>query len=173
MWTGSSLAGRRHLIGGKLQQELERQVCSGCTPVLLWMVPSSAQSLLPKNTATADMLLSAELWQPMSRGKRILAHLELYPDSPLFTTSHFLETKYTSDLDTVDRTVCIQTSKRNRIQQLWVARSTILDEIMWGHLHNACQFLTFVVCGLFPRPSHSFEMNTERLSIDWMNLTFG
>lgn len=43
----------------------------------LWVVPSSEQSLLPKKTVTAEMLLSAEVWQPMSRGNRILPHLEL------------------------------------------------------------------------------------------------
>ena len=58
---------------------------------LKWSVPSSAQSLAPKNTVTAAMLVSAVFWQLIRRGRIILAHLELYPDSPLFTTSHFLK----------------------------------------------------------------------------------
>lgn len=65
----------------------------GCTSWFWQVVPSSEQSLVPKKTVTADMLSSAGFWPPISRGKRILAHLELYPDSPLLTTSHFLETQ--------------------------------------------------------------------------------
>lgn len=53
-------------------------------------VPSSEQSLAPKNTVTAAILVSAVFGLLIRRGRIILAHLELYPDSPLFTTSHFL-----------------------------------------------------------------------------------
>lgn len=61
---------------------------------LNWTLPSSEQSLAPKKTVTAAILVSPEFWLLIRRGRIILAHLELYPDSPLFTTSHFLQTNH-------------------------------------------------------------------------------
>lgn len=51
------------------------------------VLPSKAQSLAPKKTVTAAIGASE---MGTMRGSTILAHLVLYPDKPLFTTSHFL-----------------------------------------------------------------------------------
>lgn len=67
-------------------------------------VPSSEQSLAPKNTVTAAILVSAVFGQLIRRGRIILAHLELYPDSPLFTTSHFLRINLKFRILTVSKT---------------------------------------------------------------------
>lgn len=53
-------------------------------------LPSKAQSLAPKKTVTAAIGASE---MGTMRGSTILAHLVLYPDKPLFTTSHFLINK--------------------------------------------------------------------------------
>lgn len=145
----------------------------------LWMVPSSAQSLDPKKTVTADMLLSAEFWQLMRRGRMILAHLELYPDSPLLTTSHFLQAKYTFGSDTVQGSS--HANKCNKFYSLlWRTDTAIWGYRVWlaswTHATTTTEKYkrpTFVVCWLYPRPSHSIETNTERLSSTSVNLKLG
>lgn len=72
---------------------ISRRSSALCRLKRVWIVPFSAQSLAPKKTVTAAMLLSSKLCLLMRRGRTILAHLELYPDNPLFTTSHFLRGK--------------------------------------------------------------------------------
>lgn len=73
-------------------------------------VPSSEQSLAPKNTVTAAILVSAAFGQLIRRGRIILAHLELYPDSPLFTTSHFLRINLKFRILTVSKNTHERTS---------------------------------------------------------------
>lgn len=62
--------------------------------------------------------------------------------------------------------------------QIRMTRSTFLKGIRLdsvaepiGQLHKGNRRLTFVACGLFPRPSRSFERNTERISSDPINVT--
>lgn len=112
------------------------------------IVPSSAQSLAPKNTVTATMLLSALFWLLRRRGRIILAHLELYPDSPLFTTSHFLKTTHNIRLS------------------YFSILSLLNNKCINDRRHK---LLTSLVCRQFLPPSHSSGMKTERSKCNFLN----
>lgn len=59
-------------------------------------VPFKALSLAPKKIVTATVL-SAPEFLLISLGRITLAHLVLYPESPRFTTSHFLKQTHVSE----------------------------------------------------------------------------
>lgn len=66
-----------------------------CKTVLREQITGKALSLAPKKMVTATVL-SALALLVISLGRINLAHLVLYPESPRFTTSHFLKQRHIS-----------------------------------------------------------------------------